>query len=1119
MKQLVFRVQRDRCVSFVRIPALGLVLFLGFLMGSLQAQDSGIQGRVTDETGAVIPGAEVSVTHLGTAIRKSVITNDVGYYSVPLLSAGRYKVEAAMPGFTTQETEIRLQIGQVARVDFQMKIGEVTEIVEVRAESSVLQSKPMDVGEVIDEKRILEMPLNGRNYLDLAKLTIGVLPARQLGRGHRAGDEGSFIAVGMHAAQNNVLLDGADNSSQTSGGPLGFEAQAVKPSVDAVSEFKVITNNTSAEHGYRMGAKVIVSTKSGTNEFHGSVYEFHRNDALGANNFFANRVGAEKPKFLRNQFGATFGGPIVKNRTFFFASYQGTRIRKGESFISTVPSEAVRNGDFSNEPPQRRNVYDPLTLTGSGAKAQRQQFPNNRIPSDRFDPVAKTIIDLYPLPNITGREHLPDNYFFSPTTSDDADQYDFRVDHNFNTAHSFFVRYSYRDQFKDEPGPLPFPAMGGLGQTVDLEGHNMAVNYNTVLGTRAHNEFRFGWTWFPTRFDIPFQENLNKKFGIKGAPGDSFGDGLDHGYARFNPSGFRQIGARSFWPNNNNLKTFRVADNLLIQKGNHAIKFGGEYRRTEVFRLASRFRRGLFSFNGVYTAEFPNVGSSRANTGNGMADMLLGWASSTQIGTPSGETPLVAPYFGLFVQDDWRVTSRLTLNLGLRWEFFGAPSYPGAPETNPWVSRFTFTGTWPNIENFEFVLPPGAGKCACKNDLNNFAPRIGLAYRVAEKTVLRLGGGIYYGEADYIGTEVGRYQVNPPNTREFVDNQPRERTSIFVRNGFPPLPPPLPTNVIPNPGQTAVDFVPEFLPTMYAGQWFVDLQHVLPDETILTIGYNGSAASHLSTSRNINNPLEPHPTLRAFDRRRNPLFRSFDWRENTLDSNYNSLTVKAEKRYRQGLTFLSSFTWAHNIDHGNEALNQDLGGSRASEYNISWNRAHSALDRRLAYTLSFLYELPLGRNRAVLQSGPLSWILGGWQVGGILSLLSGTPHDHTFNVDNQNNGGRVRGDLVRDPNLDSSQRSIDRWFDTEFVRASASGVISNAGRNLIIGPGRRNFDFIAAKNFYLPWQEGHYVQFRFEAFNFTNTPHFGSPNTSVGSPAAGRINEAEEGRLIQFGLK
>ncbi|MDA2928967.1 TonB-dependent receptor [Acidobacteria bacterium AH-259-O06] len=1096
-----------RCIQTLTVCLLATSLSL--------AQDSGIQGAVTDETGAVIPGAEVTVTNLQTGIGQTVITSDVGFYSVPLLKEGQYKVQCSMPGFATQESQMRLEVGQVARMDFQLNVGEVTEVVEVFSVAPLLQTKTTDVGQVIDEKRIRELPLNGRNYLELAQLTAGVLPARQLGRGHRAGEEGSFLAMGVHVAQNNVLLDGADNSSRTSGGPLGFEAQAVKPPVDAVSEFKVITNNTSAEHGFRMGAKVLVSTKSGTNEYHGSLYEFHRNDdVLGANNFFANRAGAEKPKFIRNQFGGTFGGPIIEDRTFFFASYQGTRIRRGLSFTSTVPSQALREGDFSQEPIQRRNIFDPLTLTGSGKKAIRQQFPNNRIPADRMDPIAMKVMALYPLPNIAGRENKVDNYFFAPSDTNDTDQYDFRVDHNFNDFQRIFVRYSLRDQFKNQPGPLPFPAMGGTGQTVVLEGQNIGANYSVTFNPRTHNEFRFGWTWFPTLFDIPFKENFNKKLGIKGAPGDTFGDGLDHGLALFQPSGYAQVGPRGFWPNQNELKIFNMADNVLLERGSHSIKLGGEFRWTNVLRIPQRHRRGRFRFRGAYTAERPNVGKSRANTGNGLADMMLGWADFSLTSTSAGEE-IIAPYYALYIQDDWRITPKLTLNLGLRWELFDGPFFPD-PEDQV-VSRFSFTGTWPDIEFQQWAAPKDGSDCACKRDLNNFGPRVGIAYRLADKTVIRTGGGIYYGEADYISSEVGRFQNGPPKRIEIRDNQSRETTTLFVQEGFKPLPQDPDPTVIPSPGTITATLIPEFLPTQYVAQWFFDVQHTLPSDTVLTVGYDGSASSHLSTSRNINAPLTPHATKRWQSRRRyKPLNRLILY-GNILNSNYNAFTLKVEKRYSGGLTFLNSFTWAHNIDYGNERLNQNLGG-RASQYDLGSERGSSGLDRRFGNTLAILYELPFGPDKTRLQSGPLKWILGGWQVGGILSLLAGMPVDHSINVDNQNNNGRARGDWVRDPNLPASQRSIDQWFDTEFVVASAPAVIGNAGRNLIEGPGRKNFDFIAMKNFAMPWED-HRLQFRFEAFNFTNTPHFGTPNTSVGRAAAGRINRAEVGRLIQFALK
>ena len=359
-----------------------VILFSLCFVSVTLAQTAGLQGNVFDSSGAVMAAATITVTHKDTGVVTKSPTNDKGFYIVPLLNAGLYQVECLAPGFATQSVQqLRLDISQTARLDFTLKPGTIAETVSVSASAVLLNTETTEVGQVIDSKRILEMPLNGRNYLQLAQFTAGVLPGGGLNSGSRARDEGAFAAVGMQIAQNNVLLDGSDNSSRTSGGPLGFEAQAVKPPVDAVSEFKVVTNNMSAEYGYRAGAKIIVNTKSGTNDFHGSAYEFLRNQKLDAANFFANRSGAARPVYQQNQYGATLGGRIVRNRTFFFASYQGTRIRRGQSFIGTVPSrDIVDRLDFNAQPAIRRNIYDPLTLSGSGAAATRLQFPGNRIP-------------------------------------------------------------------------------------------------------------------------------------------------------------------------------------------------------------------------------------------------------------------------------------------------------------------------------------------------------------------------------------------------------------------------------------------------------------------------------------------------------------------------------------------------------------------------------------------------------------------------------------------------------------------------------------------------------------------------------------------------------------------
>lgn len=1102
-------------------------------------QTSGtIQGVVTDDTGAVIPGADILVTNVETGVANSISSNEVGFYTVPGLNQGLYSVTCSSEGFASKEfTQLRLEVQQTMRLDCEMAVGSVTETVEVSAAAILIQSEKTEVGQVIDSKRILEMPLNGRNYLELAKFSVGVLPSREMGKGTRhdgvRGGEGGILAVGMHAAQTNVLLDGADNSSRNSGGALGFQAQATKPSVDAVGEFKVVTNNMSAEYGYRMGAKVLVSTKSGTNQLHGSFYEFIRNDKLDGTNFMANRVGATKPTLRRNQYGATVGGPIVRNKLFGFFSFQGTKDRAGQSFTSSVPSRAALGGDFSDQPDPDRRIYDPLTLQGSGADATRQAFPDFQIPADRFDPVATALLANYPAPNIPGRENLRNNHFFSPADTIDHNQYDMRFDYNINDSNRWFARYSIRDEFVLQNGSLPLPANGGNGQTIDLPGQNWASALNTTFGPTKFNELRFGYTFFPTRFDIPFDEPLNPTFGVLGAPGDSIDDGLDHGYALSVVSGFQSVGPRAFWPNVNKMDNLQISDNFTWVRGSHTLKFGAEYRRTQIPRSPSRFRRGRFQYTGDYTTEMPNSAASRGATGNGLADGLLGWNRNGRWGWPNGEEQVV-PYWGFFVQDDWKLTAKLTLNIGLRYELFFTPTFPD-PQShtlNSTVVRFigevngrsldpgerlpVSQGGWGEAEYLRHFSTPSSGSdCGCENDLNNFAPRIGLAYRVDDRTVVRGGVGIFYGEHDNTGGEAARFNTGAPQSNEFDNNQPRALSSFFTRNGFPAS-----TRAgLPRAGLNVNVKKDGAWPSFYAAQWFFDLQRELPGNTLLTIGYNGSSTSQIHGSIQINRPLTPHPTMRWQARKIRPFFNNVSLRGVAfLNQNYNSLTVKGEKRFTGGFTFLSSFTWAHNIDVVNENLTTGTTSQQRFTYDAQIERGNASLDRRLAWVTSFVYEFPFGPGKPYLNRGPGALILGGWQVGGILNLLGGTPDSHSFNQDTTNVGGANRGDVIGDINLPKSQRTIDRWFNTDAIGPGGDGVLDNAGRNLIWGPGTKAFDFSLARRFTLPW-EGDYIQFRFEAFNFTNTPVFGRPNTQIGRPAAGRIVTASEPRRIQFGLK
>jgi hypothetical protein len=1087
---------------------------------ALLAQSSGIQGVVTDPSMAPAPGVRVTITNTATGIATVATTNERGFYSVPFMPIGTYRVAAEKEGFSPVSREnLVLNVDQIARVDFTLRIGTVSEIIEVTAAAALLESETTTMGQVIEQKRIAEMPLNLRNYLELAKLSAGVLPARTLGRGARTGGEdhteGGFIALGQRAYQTNVLLDGVDNSSRASGGPLGFQAQATKPPVDAVAEFKVVTNNNSAEYGYRMGGKVVVSTKSGTNEIHGSLYEFLRNEKLDGTNFFANRSGSVKPTLRQNQFGGTVGGPVLKNRTFYFFSYQGTRIRRGQSFTSTVPSAAARSGDFSGEGQNRNRVYDPLTTTGAGAAAIRQPFPANRIPASRFDPVTKPIVDLYPLPNIAGRDLAPNNFFFAPSDIDTSNQYDIKVDHNFSEKDRTFYRYSIRRDDKLQNGPLPLSAFGGgLGQTVFLPSDNIMGSWTRLITPTLYNELRFGYTHYPTRFDILEQENVNKRMGVKGAPGDTFDDGQDHGLARFNPNGYNEIGSRSFWPNRNFLENFQVNNNLLWQRGRHSVKTGVEYRRADIFREAQRFRRGLFTFNKVFTAEMPNNAASRTATGNGLADMLLGWASQTTVGNQLSENA-IAPYWGLYVQDDWKLSPRLTLNLGLRWELFQSPYFPdghraGRLGVSRFLTEFNVAPSDPRYETFE--RPKDGRDCGCKEDYNNFAPRFGAAFRLTAKTVVRAGAGIFYGEADYITSESARWINQTPDFTEVITPTNNIVPAAIVRDGFAPVT--LPATE-PVPG-TNLEVSRDEFPNQYASQWFFDVQRELPGDILLAVGYQGAKATHLYAGRNINSP-GPHPTIPANQRRLRPIWNNITLRDPGFNSSYNALVAKAERRFSKGLTFIGSYTWSHNIDQNNESLDEGLAGT-ANPYDYRSERGNSSLDRRHNFVGSYTYELPFGRGRAFGGSwgGALDALLGGWQLGGILSLRTGIPFSVSYPGDAQNSGTANRGDRIGVGTLPDP--TIDRWFDEFAFVASAPGVFGNTGRNVLYGPGSRNFDFILGKRFRLPW-ERHALQFRFESFNFTNTPTFGQPNSGLRGQATATINQADEPRRIQLALK
>ncbi len=1062
---------------------LGLVITL-----PLHAQTASIQGIVQDQTQAVIASAQITVTNLDTGLRREAATNESGFYTLPALPVGRYKIAAAQRGFSTSEIPgIKLDVGQTARADFVLKPGAVTESVSVTAAAALLDSETATVGQVIDNKRIVELPLNGRNYLELARLTAGTAPAR----GSRPQSEGVFSAGGQHGYQVQVNIDGVDNSATYSGGPIGFEAQAVKPSVDAVGEFRVVTNNLSAEYGTRMGGQVFVNIKSGTNELHGGAFEFLRNSNLDGTNFFANRNSAAKPPYRQNQFGGTIGGPIRKDKTFFFGSYEGTRTRLGRSFTSTVPVSQILDGDFN----RIRPVFDPATTVGTATSFTRRPFPGNIVPRNRWDPLVPKILALYPRP--TDNSKIVSNYFYTPSEKNNVDSYDFKGDHNLNDASRLSVRYSRRDRDRFEPGPLPLPADGGLATTTIIAGNSLAASYTATFGPTVTNELRVGLTRMITKFDVPYDKPLFDEYGIKGIPKTNFASSNDHGLSRFSPAGYAELGTRSFWPNKNNMQLYQFTDTLFKNWGKHNLRAGGEFRRENVFRNAARFSRGQFSFGREFSADPLN----RAATGDGLAEFMLGMANGGTVGNENGENIWINA-FAVFVQDDWKITPRFTLNLGLRYDVFHAPTFPDAAVS---TFDFDFSNLGPNARLKQTRF--NKGDCNCDNDFNNFAPRLGFAWRINNKTVIRSGAGLIYARADSVQTQWARGQNQAPDFIEIgfatVD---RINPRLTLSGGFPPVQ--LPATEVPGPNLVSIDAPARFMPAQYSQQWFFDFQRELPFDALFTLGYNGNTTLKLPLSLNYNIPFDVAPSaVPIANRRLWPFYTNVTRQQAMGNLSYNGLIAKMEKRFSKGLTFLAAYTWSHAIDNVDEVGNND-GVGVLKPWDRRINRGNSLTDVRHNFVFSATYELPFARSNR---------LLGGWQLGGIFGRTSGLPYTVTTSGGITNAGGADRPNRLRDGALSSAQRTIDRWYDVGAFQVQPTYTYGNSGRNILSGPTLTNLDFSLAKAFRLT--ERFRLQFRAEAFNATNTPFFGLPGANINTPGAGAITSAGEPRRVQFGLK
>jgi hypothetical protein len=1091
------------CLNKIATAIFVILICCAIVAG--QEPTAQLTGLITDPSGAAVPGAALNLVNINTGFQWNTTSNESGNYTFSNLPPGSYRISIKKEGFGTITQEgINLAVSQSARLDFPMSLGSSAETVEIKATPPLLESDTASVGQLIEQRAVSDLPLNGRNFLQLARLSAGVLEPKQ---GDRGTAGGSFIANGVRAQLNNFMLDGVDNNAkivdQQNSSPV-----VIQPSIDAIQEFRVETNNYSAEYGYSAGAVVNATIKGGTNSFHGDVFEFLRNDSLDARNFFAN-PNAPKPILQQNQFGGTLGGPIVRNRAFLFGSWERTSINRGNTYVVTVPTTAQRAGSFAGLAP----IYDPATTTSLGNGVySRSLFPNNQIPLARFDLAAIKLLAAEPLP--TSPNQNINNYVSSPTITNRANRGDFRQDTQLSQKDSLFARYSYFGGDLVTPGPLPAPLIGSTQfQTAPKSnlGNGAALGETHMFTPALVNEFRAGYNRIQD-FLSPFvDQNLNDQFSLGGIPVQPGVTGLPS----ISISGYGNLGEATFLPNLKISEVATVEDHVSWTVGKHLLRMGGSYRWVRSWFNISAAARGSYTFSGGFTQNPQRTGG----TGLGIADFALGIPSSAGLSNLlTGD--LRYKYWGGFIQDDWKVTPKLTVNLGLRYELWTQPVERQNQQANflPNLAKLVYAEDRvpPNVPaSLVTPIPSGLGsRSLMKTDTNNLAPRLGLAYKLAANTVLRAGAGVFYADDPAIGAS-GRLVANPSYFLNLSYPTDSITPILFLSSGFPANP--LGRSL--NPSATSfASFSPD-MKQGYVNHWSLGVQQQVKSY-LIEANYVGTRGTDLPTGYNLN-AAYPGPGSVA-SRRPYQGLNDITFTTPMDTSTYHALETRLERRYTTGFALLASYTFSRTIDYGGEQLIGDL--SLRDARNVKAERGLSTGDQRHRFVTSALYDLPFGKGRQFESKNRLVNVLaGGWQVNGILTIHSGQPFTPTLGTSTANTGA-ARPNRIADGNLDRDKRSVNAWFDKTAFVAPVLYNFGNAGRDILIGPGALNLDFSLFRSFSLPvLGEAGQVQFRAESFNVLNHPQFGQlqqSSTRVDIPQGGTITTlSNDMRELQFALK
>lgn len=1148
------------------IAALALIVASALCLAA-QSFFGSLVGSVEDGTGAAIVQANVTLINTGTGDRRVAQTDTSGSYQFVNLPPGQYRVEVEMNGFRRYVRDnITVEVQSSVRIDVPMQVGELNQVVEVTGQTPLLQTEDASLGQVVQARNVLEMPLNGRNIFGLVALAPGVVPGGQSGTtptGTNPFAWGNYQIGGGQANQSASFIDGAPvNASYVN-------LTALVPTQDAVREFKVQTNSLGPEFGRFAGGVINLTTKSGTNGFHGSAYEFFRNKVLNSNTFFNNRAGVSRPAFSQNQYGANLGGPIVREKTFFFGSFEGFRLRQGQSYVYSVPTDLMRAGNFSDV----RNasgavipIYDPLTTCGRlgnpecpGGTISRTPFPGNIIPDNRIDRAARAMVPLWGRANSTGLPFTAvNNFTANASVGGDNDQYNARLDHNFSDKQRFFLRYTY---WKNLNLPIdPYGTQTCVDRcTETMDTHQAVVGDTYSLTSTMFLDLRLSFTRFSydrvsltAGYDLSqlgWPSSLNNAVAVRVQPIP-----LVTGYNGV----FSTNGTGSTIAARNDI--YSIIPSVTKIWGKHTIKFGGEWRRLTHNYYQQNNPSGSFNFDALMTSVNP---LAAAGTGNGFASFLLGMGSGgglTHNNFVAGQMLYAAYYVG----DQWQIGSRLTLNYGVRFDRMGPWSerydrlvvlLPDAANELNGRGGLNFTG------RFGLVNSPDNPSRNNSELRNLFSPRFGLAFRATTKTVIRAGYGIFYLPNDVAFNTAPNIDISNAYTTPYLGTTDGSITPADRLSN------PFPNGIIQAPGRNpniqklfygqGVNAPLYKDPRAYMQQWNFDIQREIFAGFALDVAYAGSKGTHLPGPNQTLNQLPesyllqgaslltqvPNPFVndvqlgalaqpnvsRAQLLRPYPQYTGFNLvAPMNRNSIYHSAQVKVEKRFEQGASILGSYTFAKLIsDTDTLTAWLEPGGGLGVQnwYNLKAERSVALYDVPHRAVISFIYDLPFGKGKKFISgtSGPANLFIGGWGINGVTTFQSGNPLNLSMavNTTNSQGGGQRPNSTGVSANLEGTAQSrLTKWFDTGAFTATPSFQFGNVARTLtdVRAHGVANYDFTVFKNTQITERVG--IQFRTEIFNLFNRVQFSYPGTAMGNPQFGVVSgQYNNPRLVQLALR